>query len=316
MDIFNRTLTRATDTALFYSRQDASDPRMGEHVRRSFDDYGWAQIVIIGSPQDEGVRRNRGRPGASDAPAEIRRWLYRLTTNGVEDLRIVDIGDLVPQGTLEQTLSVQQQWVQQLLNDGKRVVVLGGGNDIAYADCSALARVAPRLLAINIDAHFDVREGPINSGTPYRMLMEEGFVPPANFYEIGYQPFLNSPRHLEYLRGKGVNTCSAAQFRELGGLTLLKRILKNRRDADAVFWGFDLDVVRVEEAPGVSAPNPTGLTGDELCQLATVAGAEPRTRIVEFSEVNPMFDIDGRTARLTAVAVHHYLTALAQGPEP
>lgn len=315
MDIFNRSLTRAADSSLFYSRHDHNDPRLGERVRRSFDDYGWAQVAIVGCPQDEGVRRNMGRPGASDAPTEIRRWLYRLTVNGIEDLRIIDVGDVLPQGTLENTLAAHRDRVQQLLNDGKRVIVLGGGNDIAYADCSALAMVAPKLLAINVDAHFDVREGPINSGSPYRLLLEEGYVKPANFYEIGYQPFLNSPRYLEYLRQLGVNTCSAAQYRELGGLALLKRILKNRKDADAVFWGFDLDVVRVDEAPGVSAPNPTGLSGDELCQLASLAGIEPRTRVVEFSEVNPMFDIDGRTARLTAVAIHYYLTGVAQGKQ-
>jgi formiminoglutamase len=84
-----------------------------------------------------------------------------------------------------------------------------------------------------------------------------------------------------------------------------------RRDHESVFWGFDLDAVRVCDAPGVSAPNPIGMSGDELCELAELAGAEPRTRVVEFSEVSPAFDMDGRTSRLTAIAIWHYLAALA-----
>src|SRR5207237_988175 len=80
----------------------------------------------------------------------------------------LELGDIVPQDTLEATHRVQKEWMQQLLRDGKRVVVLGGGNDISYPDCAALADVVPNLLAFNIDAHFDVREDtPCNSGTPY-----------------------------------------------------------------------------------------------------------------------------------------------------
>src|SRR5260370_36041859 len=58
------------------------DPRLGECVE--FWNGGPlslapGQPVVIGFPQDEGVRRNYGRPGAAAAPAEIRRWLHRLS---------------------------------------------------------------------------------------------------------------------------------------------------------------------------------------------------------------------------------------------
>ena len=58
------------------------DPRLGECVE--FWNGGPlslspGQPVVIGFPQDEGVRRNFGRPGALQAPSEIRHWLYRLS---------------------------------------------------------------------------------------------------------------------------------------------------------------------------------------------------------------------------------------------
>ena len=40
------------------------------------------RAVLVGFPQDEGVRRNGGGPGRPLAPAEIRRWLGRLTPCG------------------------------------------------------------------------------------------------------------------------------------------------------------------------------------------------------------------------------------------
>lgn len=312
MDIFNPEHVRRPDPILFYSRRDPNDPRLGERVATSFDAYGEAQIIILGCPQDEGVLRNGGRPGAASAPAEIRRCLYRLTTTGLKDLRVLDLGDIVLQSSLEATHALQQQWVQQLLADGKRVIVLGGGNDISYPDCSALSFVAPNLLAFNIDAHFDVRADAVcNSGTPYRQLLEEGCIRPEMFCEIGYQPCANSPVYEQYLRELGVNLCSLGGLRELGLAQTFKRILRAKKNADVIFWGFDLDVVRASDAPGVSAPNPTGLTADEFCQIAEIAGRDERTRVVEFTEVNPAYDVDAHTSRLTAVAIHHYLTALA-----
>jgi formiminoglutamase len=82
-------------------------------------------------------------------------------------------------------------------------------------------------------------------------------------------------------------------------------------EAASVFWGLDMDVVRAADAPGVSAPNPLGMSGEELCLLAELAGAEPRSRLLEISELNPAYDIDGRTARLAAAAIWHFLMARA-----
>jgi formiminoglutamase len=302
--------TQPADPALLFSRNDASDPRLGERVARS--DYDSATVAIVGCPQDEGVRRNKGRPGAAAGPAEIRRALYKMTTNGLEDVGVFDAGDTVPQKTLEDTHATHEQAVAQLLADGKRVIVLGGGNDISYPDCAALAKQAGDVLAFNIDAHFDVRpDTPRNSGTPYRQLLDEGLLQGPRFFELGSQPFCNAAAHAQYLREKKARIVDLEAWRAKGLARVVRRALRENDQAKAVFWGFDLDVVNAAGAPGVSAPNPLGLSAAELCELAALAGAEPRTRIVEFSEMNPEFDLDGRTARLGAAAIWHYLSAVS-----
>jgi formiminoglutamase len=296
---------------LFFTRNDPNDPRLGEWVGRGENAYASADVVILGCPQDEGVRRNGGRPGAATAPAEIRRWLYRLTVNGLDGLSIVDLGDAPTRSALEETHALHQRVVTRVIGDGKRLIVLGGGNDIAYPDCAGLAKADGNVLAINVDAHFDVRaDKPRNSGTPYRQLIEEGLVKPEHLCEVGYQPFYNSPIYERYLREKGAHLVSLCELQQAGIAPTFSALL-NRHDDHLIFWGFDLDVVRVADAPGVSAPNPTGLSGNDLCVIAAIAGADPRTRLVEFSEVNPSFDVDGRTCRLAAVAIWHYLAALA-----
>lgn len=305
--------TQPTDPALYFSRRtDDGDERLGDRAGRGTGVYDRAQVVILGCPQDEGVRRNGGRPGAAQAPTEIRRALYRLTARGLGELALHDAGDVAPGPALEDTHAALQAAVAQVLADGKRVVVLGGGNDISYPDCGALARASKDVLAFNVDAHFDVRpDAQRNSGTPYRQLLEEGLLAGPRFHELGSQPFCTAVAHADYLKQKGAHVVPLAALRKKGAVRVVRRALREAAKAQAVFWGFDLDVVNAAEAPGVSAPNPLGLTGAELCELAAVAGAEKRTRIFEVTEVNPAFDVDGRTSRLAATAIWHYLAGVA-----
>jgi formiminoglutamase len=298
------------DPALFYRRNDPNDVRLGELVQADTDAYAAAQVVLLGCPQDEGVRRNGGRPGAARGPDEIRRCLYRLSIAKLEALALFDGGNITVQASLEATHEAQQAVVQQVLADGKRLIVLGGGNDIAYPDCAGVAAL-DTVLAFNVDAHFDVRaDMPRNSGTPYRQLLEEGKIAPASFYELGSQPFANAPAYARYLHERGVRVISLHELRDNGIEATLDRILA-RHAEPAIFWGLDMDVVCAADAPGVSAPNPLGMRAEEFCQIAALAGREPRTRLIEISEVNPAFDLDGRTCRLAAVAIWHALAGFA-----
>ena len=72
-EIFEQT-TRP-DSGLFFSRGDKNDPRLGEVVRREPEHYDSADVVILGCPQDEGVRRNNGRVGAAEALPLLHRAL-------------------------------------------------------------------------------------------------------------------------------------------------------------------------------------------------------------------------------------------------
>jgi formiminoglutamase len=301
--------TQRPNAELFYQRKDMNDKRLGEVVRFDEAAYQDADVVILGCPQDEGVRRNGGRVGASAAPDEIRRCFYKLTINHLEHLRLFDLGNTLIQPTLEATHDVQRQIVTQIIHDNKTLIVLGGGNDCSYPDCSGLAQAAGSVLAFNVDAHYDVRADAVrNSGTPYRQLLEEGVVKPSQFYEMCSHPFANSPPYTRYLRDKGAHLLPLKEVRAGGVAQIFEGILKEQK-ATAVFWGIDMDVVRASDAPGVSAPNPIGLTGDELCEIAHVAGNDPRSKLFEITEVNPTYDIDQRTCRLAAVVMYSFLSA-------
>ncbi len=289
------------DDGVFYTRRDPNDPRLGDAVRRDRDGYPSADTVVVGCPQDEGVRRNLGRPGAALAPDAIRRALYRYVVSDEHaELRLFDAGDVRLRTSLEETHERLHAVVRMFLADGKRVIVLGGGNDISYPDCSALAAVASPVLALNVDRHLDLRaDVPRNSGTPYRQLIDEGHIAGAALHEVGINSFANSRAYLRWAEKHGVHVHLLGDVRAEGvGATV--RAIVDGSDARALFFGFDLDVVHAAEAPGVSDPSPMGLTAREVCEVADVAAADPRTRVVEVTEVSPPHDPASVTSKLAA----------------
>ena len=294
---------------LLYRRKDPNDVRLGEVVQTDKSNYEVADIVLIGCPQDEGVKRNKGRIGASEAPDEIRKALYRLVAP--DKLCLFDAGNTIIQSTLEATHTTHTGIVKQLIQDGKYVVSLGGGNDVSYADCSGLAQATESVFAINVDAHFDVRADEVrNSGTPYRQLLEEGFIQPQNFYEVGSLSMSNSITYRDYLLNKQAHIIDLDMLNQRGLNAVFQDILTN--EAKAIFWGLDMDVVRAADAPGVSAVNSIGISGYDFAQIGTIAGRDSRSRIFEITEVNPAFDIDSRTARLAAATIHQFLSYITR----
>lgn len=315
-EIFSQTTRPNPD--VFFARNDKNDPRLGEIVSSDEKDYEGADIVILGCPQDEGVRRNNGREGAALAPTAIREQFYKLTPFNIKR-NIFDLGDVKIGGSLEETHDTHAAVVTQILKDGKRIIVLGGGNDISYPDGKAMAEVfGPEWwIGVNIDAHLDVRIAEQrNSGTPYRQLLEEKHLRPEYFYEVAFQTHFCSPVYYDYIRNLGVHRISLEllRSREEADIELKEQIRQRfigHSQSLNTFFGFDLDAVRSADAPGTSAPSPLGLRNGEFITLVKYAASLANTKIIEFSEVNPKYDADNRTTKLVAIGMHRFCSGVA-----
>jgi len=116
--------------------------------------------------------------------------------------------------------------------------------------------------------------------------------------------------YFDYLEKLGVNIISLEEFQFSNFKFQIQEKLAAFNSQYSTFWGFDADSVRSSDAPSVSAPSPIGLTANEFINLSILAGTLPQTKIIEFTELNPNFDIDNRTAKLVAIAMHKFLSAL------
>jgi len=290
------------------SSHDENDILLRDVVKTSPDAYDKATHVIIGCPQDIGVVRNHGRPGAAKAPEAIRQALYKLKTPpNNESVRLIDLGDVDSSDDLRIIHECLHKAVEQIIWDGKIVIILGGGNDISFPDAKAVHDVHSDFVAINVDAHLDIRKsGVIHSGTPYRNLIDGRHLAPANLYEIGIQPWANSAKYLEEAEAMGINIQTLGEIEAMGVGHFFDRLFDMLNSAP-LFAGLDMDCVRASDAPGVSAPSPVGLTATDILNFAARCRTYGETAVFEITEVNPEMDIDGRTARLAALTLYTFL---------
>jgi formimidoylglutamase len=336
-----------TPRELFFTRNDPEDPRLGDVVQR-FDAAAGvrpergekrALIGILGAPQDEGVRRNKGRLGAKDAPNEIRRALYKLTPfagegEDVSALALVDFGDVVmpaetpppeeDESWLEAFHSRLANAVEEILGACDAAVIFGGGHDVAYPHYRGMARRYSSRGVVNIDAHLDYRP-PVprrHSGSPFRQALDDAefALPAENFVEFGAQNFANAAAHFNELRARGARIFTLDEIRRSGEeqadalFAAALRYAAQEGAAEALMVSFDMDAARSADAPGVSAPSPVGFSANEMLRFAFFAGAERRTRLVDIVECNPRFDADGRTAKLAALIAAETLRGVLARP--
>jgi formiminoglutamase len=313
----------APDEKLFYSRNDATDPRMGDIVLRGEKNFSdEVKIGIVGVPTDEGVKRNGGRVGAKDGPTAIRTELYKRTPfvigkeNSASDLSIFDFGDIKIGKTLEETHDRLAETVHAIVAAEIIPIVLGGGHDIAYPNFAGFSKGKKNVGVINIDTHLDYRkpDPKRNSGTSFRQMLDQHNSPlnAMNFVEVAVQSFANAHEHYSELIERGATIFSLRDVREDGITKILDLAYElATTSVDSLYISFDLDAVHGSDAPGVSAPMPTGLTTEEFLTAALFAGKRKKTKIIDIVEMNPKYDVDNRTAKLASLAIMYFLTGVA-----
>jgi len=185
------------------------------------------------------------------------------------------------------------------------VLGVGGGHDLSLPAIAALsATLGVPLGGVNLDAHLDVREK-VGSGMPFRRLIEGRRLEPRRFVELGLGRFVNDERDLEWLRAQGGTVVHAEAIFERG---LDAHAALDLAAAEGpAFVSIDLDALDQSIAPGVSAPNPLGLSLRDAAKLAEAAGARREVQHFDLMEFNPSYDVDGHTARAAALLFLHFV---------
>lgn len=309
------TTTRITppNPEMWSGRTDGDTP---EHLRwhqrarpETIDQDGAAggpAVELVGFSCDEGVRRNKGRVGASEGPDALRAALAPLALHA--DVGIHDAGTVVvPDRNLEDGQDTLGRQVARLLDTGNPVVVLGGGHDTAWGSYLGRTRSErlrdKRVGVLNLDAHFDLRQADEpSSGTPFLQMaradQEAGRT--FDYTVLGISEPNNTGVLFRTADELGVEflTDEQCQPRHLDAvLEVVDRLMER---VDAIHLSIDLDVLPAAVAPGVSAPAGYGVPLETIQAVCHRVARSGKLVLVDVVELLPRMDVDGRTARAAA----------------
>jgi formiminoglutamase len=268
----------------------------------------YGHIVLLGFACDEGVRRNKGRVGAHEGPAGLRKALSNLSWNWQSNYELFDAGDIVCKTeNLEDAQEGLSTLVQMIFDKGGFPFVLGGGHETAFGSYMGLRQAFDPDVSIgiiNIDAHFDLRfpvEGP-NSGTPFYQIAAfcEKNNQPFNYCCVGINPASNTQSLFETAQNFEVSFITSDEMAYLPMERCLDKIRSFIDQSQLIYLTIDLDAFDGAFAPGVSAPAATGLSPAMVIPVLKTVVQSEKLALVDICELNPQYDQDKRTAKLGA----------------
>ncbi|HVW80402.1 MAG TPA: arginase family protein [Mycobacteriales bacterium] len=301
------------------------------NVNRSSADHRWpsagewlaggpgardVDLAVIGIPT---FATSVPPSGAHATPAAVRRALGRLSTWSAS--RGVDLAERVApwdRGDVDDPdVPVEGEWrirtaVETAAAKSRLLVVLGGDNSLTYPAMSGVfGDQLGRAGLVTVDAHHDLREGRGN-GSPVRELITAG-VPGEQIVQVGIADWANSRSYAVEAHARGVTVIGRGQVGERGAADCMREALDLAGSGAAgVYVDLDLDACDRAVAPACPASLPGGLSARDLLTAAYVAGADPRVRAIDITEVDATRDADDeRTVRLAAMCLLEIAAGLA-----
>ncbi|MCX6276678.1 MAG: formimidoylglutamase [Bacteroidetes bacterium] len=255
-------------------------------------------IAIVGVKDD---RKAFDNEGCGHAPDAIRKFLYQLM-QGPYSVKIVDLGNIKTGFTHKDTCFALSSVVAGLIANSVLPVIIGGGQDMTFANYQAYHSLGQIINIVAIDPMFDLgsSEQELNSRSYLSsiILHQPNFL--FNYTNIGYQTYFIDQDALKLMQNLFFDAYRLGIVRE--NLSEVEPMVRN---ADMI--SFDISAIRHSDAPGNGNASPHGFYGEEACQITRYAGMSDKLTSIGFYEMNPKFDQSGQTAHLVAQMIWYFI---------
>lgn len=305
-------LWQPVDDTLWQGRDDSAESAIAKRlfqtveVARDFVPERYSgKIALLGFACDEGVKRNKGRPGAHQGPEFLRKALANMASHQGHD-QLVDMGNVHAEPE-------QLEPAQQALHDavlacqqaGMKTLVLGGGHETAFGHGSGVLDAFPgeNVAIVNLDAHLDLRQADqATSGTPFRQLALQCESQQRGFYYtcFGVSKAANTAALWQEARQRNVQVVEDLTLLNPQSVAIESEIARIIAEHDRIYLTIDLDVMPAWEMPAVSAPAALGVPLAILLRIVMPLCQSGKLQAVDLVEFNPQYDRDGQGARTAA----------------
>ncbi len=273
-----------------------------------------ADVRIMGVPLDKG---SFYRPGAAQAPAELRRLsaIFAPVTERAErfeKLTVEDSGDLpLVDGDMGANVDALAADIERTAG-GTIPVVLGGDHTtVAPTLIAQQRRHNGRLAVLYIDAHPDLndvsRQSRWSNGCALRRGLEMAEIDPTKVVLLGCRDY--DWEEVEYVRKMGITLIPSAEASRLQP-ERLREIVERSAGSDALHLSLDIDSLDPSAAPGTGIPSAGGLTTRQLLDyLYALRGL--KLAGLDVDEVAPPLDLGHVTSLAALKFVFEFLGAVA-----
>jgi arginase family enzyme len=286
--------------------QQGKSNRIGDkidiHTAENFPDLENVRIAIIGVEEERGAFNNEGCGSAPDA---VRSEFYRLFTPK-NMLPIADLGNLKIGNAINDTYLVLSETLAALIAENIIPVILGGSQDLTYANYLAYEQLNRVANITAIDPLFNLGEEPqaLKSNTYLHkiILQQPNYL--FNFSNVGYQTYFVDMEETALMEKLLFDTHRLGLAK--ADLVECEPIIRN---ADIV--SLDISAVRFSDSPGCNLVTPNGFSGEEICKLSQFAGASDKLSSFGIYEYNPLCDIANQTAILIAEMLWYFIDGVS-----
>jgi formiminoglutamase len=270
--------------------------------QEEFPDLDEAQIILLGCGEQRGSGLTKGQ---SDAPDIIRRHFYSLYYWHL-DVKVADIGNVKTGSLYTDSYAALKTIIQELLNDGKTVLTLGGSHDLTLTQYSAFADDKRIVEGSCIDAVIDLN---ISSSFRHENFLMEMLTGEPNYMRhynhIGFQSYYVHPKMLETMDKLRFDCFRVGHVKE--NIDEMEPVLRNSN-----FLSFDISAIAYSYAPA-NMLSPNGFTGEEACTLMRFAGMSPNITSVGIYGYDPLLDKEEMTAKQISHMLWYMLDGRSRG---
>jgi formiminoglutamase len=258
-------------------------------------------IAIFGVQDDRAAVNNEG---CALAPDYFRAQFYGLN-EGAFATRIIDLGNIKAGASISDTYVAVKTVVSELIKLDIVPVIIGGGQDLTYAQYLAYESLEQKVDLVVVDSKFDLdeedQEGLAAKSDTYLnkiLLHQPNYL--FNFSNVGYQTYFVNQDSLKVMSKLYFDAHRLGEFAD--DITLTEPIIRN-----ASMISFDIGAIRSSDAGANANASPNGFYGEHACAITRYAGMSDKLSSIGFYEFNPAFDQNGQTAMLLAQMVWYFV---------
>lgn len=234
------------------------------HVRKGeLPSLHKVKFALLGVKENRNDENYRGETVSFDA---VRKSFYGLYPGNWSE-KIVDLGDIEPGNTIDDTYFAFKTVLAALLESNIIPIVFGGSQDLLYSQYRAYDAKGEMINLVNIDHRFDLgdAEHPITNKSYVGKIIVDKPYNLFNYSVLGYQSYFNPPAEIALMDKLYFDAYRLGAV--IKDITEVEPIL---RDADIV--AIDVSAIKSGEMSYKYHNSPNGFDGREICAIARYSG--------------------------------------------